>query len=101
MVAPPASGEWVYFMVNRADPDFTDDELQLCVQLLPVLVALYLRLTLTGDSPGLATVALTKREQAVLEYVRHPADFPRMSAHASTPGRHHHYPMLVHSRPRR
>ena len=37
-----------------------------------------MRLTLTGDSPGLATVALTKREQAVLEYVR-PWRSPRVT----------------------
>jgi DNA-binding CsgD family transcriptional regulator len=69
MVAPPASGEWVYFMVNRADPDFTDDELQLCVRLQPALVALYLNLRLAGNSPALAPVTLTKRERAVLEYL--------------------------------
>jgi DNA-binding CsgD family transcriptional regulator len=69
MLAPPACGEWVFFMVNRADPDFADDELHLCVRLQPALVALYSRLTLAGDRPDSATVALTKREQAVLGYL--------------------------------
>ena len=69
MLVPPDRGEWVYFMVNRADPDFTDDELRLCVLLQPALVALYLRLTLAGDSPGPSLVALTRREQAVLGYL--------------------------------
>jgi ATP/maltotriose-dependent transcriptional regulator MalT len=69
MLVPPADGEWVYFMVNRADPDFTDDELQLCVRLQPALVALYSCLTLAGGSLGPALVALTRREQAVLQYL--------------------------------
>ena len=56
-------------MVNRSDPDFTDDELRLCVQLQPALVALYLRLTLPADSAGSPALALTRREQAVLGYL--------------------------------
>ena len=69
MLAPPVTGEWVYFMVNRADPDFTDDELGLCVRLQPALVALYVRLALAGESLGSGPVALTKRERTVLGYL--------------------------------
>jgi DNA-binding CsgD family transcriptional regulator len=69
MLVSPASPEWVFFMVNRPDPDFTDDELRVCVRLQPALVALYLRLTLAEDSPGPASVALTRRERAVLGYL--------------------------------
>jgi DNA-binding CsgD family transcriptional regulator len=69
MLVPPATGEWVYFMVNRADPDFTDYELQLCVGLQPALVALYLRLTLAAGSLDPVPLALTRREQAVLGYL--------------------------------
>jgi DNA-binding CsgD family transcriptional regulator len=69
MLVPPVGGQWVYFMVNRADPDFTDDELQLCVRLQPALVALYSRLTRAGESEDSARLALTRREQAVLGYL--------------------------------
>ena len=69
MLAPPVAGEWVYFMVNRADPDFTDDELQLCVRLQPALVALYVRLALAGEAVGPGPVALTRRERIVLGYL--------------------------------
>jgi len=69
MLAPPVAGEWVYFMVNRADPDFTDDELQLCVRLQPALVALYVRLAFAGEALGPGPVALTRRERTVLGYL--------------------------------
>lgn len=69
MLAPPVASEWAYFMVNRADPDFTDDELQLCVRLQPALVALYVRLALEGEPPGSGLVALTRRERTVLGYL--------------------------------
>lgn len=69
MLLPPAGPEWVFFMVNRSDPDFTDDELRLCVQLQPALVALYLRLALSADSVESPTLALTRRERAVLCYL--------------------------------
>ena len=61
MLAPLVAGEWAYFMVNRADPDFTDDELRLCVRLQPALVALYVRLAIEGEPPGSGLVALTRR----------------------------------------
>jgi DNA-binding CsgD family transcriptional regulator len=69
MLAPPVAGEWVYFMVSRPDPDFTDDELQLCVRLQPALVALYVRLALAGEDLGPGPVALTRRERTVLGYL--------------------------------
>jgi DNA-binding CsgD family transcriptional regulator len=76
MLSPPADGQWVYFAVNRADPDFTDAELALCVRLQPALVALYTHLTAAdeGKRQGegqqeAGPVTLTRREHAVLGYL--------------------------------
>jgi DNA-binding CsgD family transcriptional regulator len=66
MLTPPATGRWVYFMVNRGDRDFSDAELGLCRGLQPALVALYANLSQPrGDGPGL----LTRQESAVLGYL--------------------------------
>lgn len=59
--------EWVWFMVCRADRDFTDAELALCRRLQPVLVALYTALSLPHRSAESAV--LTRREQSVLRYL--------------------------------
>ena len=66
MLIPPASGKLVYLGASRADPDFTDDDLELCRTLQPCLVALYARLT--SAEPGIpdAAAALTLRERVVL-----------------------------------
>lgn len=68
MVTPPdREREWVWFMASRADPEFTDAELALCVQLQPALVALYASLSLPrGHSES---VVLTRRELDVLRYL--------------------------------
>lgn len=67
-VTPPVrDGEWVWFMASRADPDFSDAELALCVQLQPALIALYATLSLpSGPSES---VVLTRRELDVLRYL--------------------------------
>lgn len=68
MVTPPAPDrEWVWFMVNRADSDFTDAELALCVQVQPALVALYASLSLPHRASE--AVVLTRRERYVLRYL--------------------------------
>ena len=70
MMVPPSSGQFVFFAITRADPDFTDDELKLCRSLQPSLVALYTALTLAGHtSPHGETTILTRREHAVLGYL--------------------------------
>ena len=70
MLVPPSSGQFVYFGTTRADPDFTDDELELCRSLQPCLVALYTALTLAEHtSPPGETMTLTRRERAVLGYL--------------------------------
>jgi len=70
MLIPPSTGQFVYFGTTRADPDFTDDELELCRSLQPCLVALYTALTLAEHtSPPRETVTLTRREHAVLGYL--------------------------------
>jgi DNA-binding CsgD family transcriptional regulator len=70
MLVPPSSGQFVYFGTTRADPDFTDDELELCRSLQPCLVALYTALTLAEHaSPHKETMTLTRREHAVLGYL--------------------------------
>jgi DNA-binding CsgD family transcriptional regulator len=70
MLVPPASGQFVYFATTRADPDFTNDELELCRSLQPCLVALYTALTLAEQtSPHGETMTLTRRERAVLGYL--------------------------------
>jgi DNA-binding CsgD family transcriptional regulator len=67
MLVPPVSGEFVYFGTTRADPDFTDHDLELCRNLQPCLVALYARLTAAEQStPDAAAMALTQRERLVL-----------------------------------
>ena len=68
MLSPPAEGHWIYFALNRQDPDFTDDELALCAH-LQALVALYAHLTVAGDGPEAGHVALTRRERTVLGYL--------------------------------
>ena len=70
MLIPPSSGQFVYFGTTRADPDFTDDDLELCRSLQPCLVALYTALTLAEQtSPPSETMTLTRREHAVLGYL--------------------------------
>ncbi len=70
MLVPPSSGQFVYFAITRADPDFTDHELELCRSLQPCLVALYTALTLSEHtSPHRETMTLTRRERAVLGYL--------------------------------
>jgi DNA-binding CsgD family transcriptional regulator len=70
MLVPPDSGQFVYFGTTRADPDFTDDDLDLCRNLQPCLVALYTVLTLAEHtSPQTETLTLTRREHAVLGYL--------------------------------
>lgn len=70
MLVPPSSGQFVYFGTTRAEPDYTDDELELCRSLQPCLVALYTALTLAErTSPHGEAMALTRREHAVLGYL--------------------------------
>ena len=70
MLVPPAEGQFVFFGTTRADPDFTDDELELCRSLQPCLVALYTVLTLAEHtSPHTETMTLTRREHTVLGYL--------------------------------
>jgi DNA-binding CsgD family transcriptional regulator len=75
MLIPPDSGQFVYFGTTRADPDFTDDDLDWCRNLQPCLVALYAALTLAEhtsphrETPNRETLTLTRREQAVLGYL--------------------------------
>jgi len=70
MLVPPSSGQFVYFGTTRADPDYTDGELELCRLLQPALVALYTALTLAEHaSPNGKAMALTRREHAVLGYL--------------------------------
>jgi DNA-binding CsgD family transcriptional regulator len=59
--------EWVWFMASRADRDFTDAELALCVRLQPALVALYATLSLPHGASE--SVVLTRRELYVLRYL--------------------------------
>jgi DNA-binding CsgD family transcriptional regulator len=67
-VSPPVPHrEWVWFMASRADPDFTDAERALCVQLQPALIALYE--TLSQPSGSTESVVLTRRELDVLRYL--------------------------------
>jgi DNA-binding CsgD family transcriptional regulator len=67
MLIPPANGEFVYFGATRGDPDFADEELELCRNLQPCLVALYARLTTAEyDTPDAAAAGLTHRERLVL-----------------------------------
>jgi DNA-binding CsgD family transcriptional regulator len=67
MLVPPTEGQFVYFGTTRADPDFTDDELALCRNLQPCLVALYTGLTIAEHgTPDTAATVLTRREHAVL-----------------------------------
>jgi len=61
------SREWVWFMVSRADRDFSDEELALCVRLQPALVALYATLSLPHG--GRDAAVLTRRELYVLRYL--------------------------------
>ena len=93
MLVPPASGQFVYFGITRADPDFTDDELRLCQSLQPCLVALYTVLTLAEHtSPHKETMTLTRREHAVLRYLADgltaEAIARRMSARPATVRKH-------------
>jgi DNA-binding CsgD family transcriptional regulator len=70
MLVPPPTGQFVYFAITRADPDFTDDELDLCRSLQPCLVALYTALTLAEHTSSHGeTMTLTRREHAVLRYL--------------------------------
>jgi DNA-binding CsgD family transcriptional regulator len=70
MLVPPATGQFIYFAITRADPDFTDDELELCRSVQPCLVALYTALTLAEHtSPPSETMTLTRRELVVLGYL--------------------------------
>jgi DNA-binding CsgD family transcriptional regulator len=70
MLVPPSSGHLVYFGTTRADPDYTDDDLELCRSLQPCLVALYTALTLAGQTGSrTGTMTLTRREHAVLGYL--------------------------------
>jgi DNA-binding CsgD family transcriptional regulator len=67
MLVPPASGQFIYFAATRADPDFTDDDLELCRNLQPCLVALYAGLTIAEHgTPDGTSMALTRREHMVL-----------------------------------
>jgi DNA-binding CsgD family transcriptional regulator len=67
MLIPPTNGEFVYFGTTRADPDFTDEDLELCRNMQPCLVALYAMLTTAERAiPDAATTALTRRERIVL-----------------------------------
>ena len=93
MLVPPASGQFVYFGTSRADPDFTDGDLDLCRSLQPCLVALYTALTLAGHTrPRRETMTLTRREQTVLGYLADgltaEAIARRMSARPATVRKH-------------
>jgi len=93
MLVPPASGQFVYFGTTRADPDFTDDELGLCRNLQPCLVALYTALTLAEHTrASTETMTLTRREHAVLGYLADgltaEAIARRMSARPATVRKH-------------
>jgi DNA-binding CsgD family transcriptional regulator len=70
LLAPPDRGQFVYFGITRADPDYTDDELKLCRSLQPCLVALYTALTLAESVSSVSEpISLTRREHAVLGYL--------------------------------
>ena len=93
MLVPPAEGQFVFFGTTRADPEFTDDELELCRSLQPCLVALYTVLTLAEHtSPHTETMTLTRREHAVLGYLADgltaEAIARRMSARPATVRKH-------------
>jgi DNA-binding CsgD family transcriptional regulator len=66
LLSPPGN-TWVYFVVNRADRDFTDDELDLLTYLQPGLVALFRQLSSTAADSGSDQPALTRRELTVLK----------------------------------
>lgn len=93
MLVPPSSGQFVYFGTTRAEPDYTDGELELCRSLQPCLVALYTALTLPERaSPHGEAMALTRREHAVLGYLADgltaEAMARRMSARPATVRKH-------------
>jgi DNA-binding CsgD family transcriptional regulator len=75
-VTAPLSDTWLYFMANRAERDFDDDELEFARRLQPVLVALYTSLAGDQSSAGRAQVRVTRRELTVLRLVAagHTAD---------------------------
>lgn len=66
-VSSPRRDEWVYFVANRSDRDFDDDDLQFVRAVQPALVATIARwgpTSLSGTSP-----TLTGRERAVLGHL--------------------------------
>lgn len=67
LLLSPPDRTWVYFVVNRADRDFTDDELALLTYLQPGLVALFHQLSSTTTENGADQPMLTRRELTVLK----------------------------------
>jgi DNA-binding CsgD family transcriptional regulator len=65
-VAPPASGDWVYFMANKADPDFSADDLNFARHIQPGLAALFEVLRHRESTVAQAEITLTSRELTVL-----------------------------------
>jgi DNA-binding CsgD family transcriptional regulator len=65
-VTPPASAEWMYFMVNRAERDFTDAELRFVRALQPALVALEANLSRPSPIADRPNPGITRRELTVL-----------------------------------
>ena len=63
----PAGGRMIYFLVNRPDSDFTDEELEFAKRLQPALVALYRHLSGPAMPAQSSVPALTRRELTVLK----------------------------------
>jgi len=68
-LCPPLTGRLMCFVVNRADRDFTDDELEFLRRLQPALVALYRRLSIPATQTSVAIPPLTRREQAIVKFL--------------------------------
>jgi DNA-binding CsgD family transcriptional regulator len=65
----PQTGRLICFVVNRADRDFSDDELEFLRRLQPALVTLYRRLSMPATRTSVAAPALTRREQAIVKFL--------------------------------
>lgn len=63
----PLGAQWVYFVANRSEHDFNDEDLDFMRAVQPALVATLTRwATASGTA---ASLTLTRREQAVLGYL--------------------------------
>jgi DNA-binding CsgD family transcriptional regulator len=65
-VTPPSDAEWMYFMVNRAEHDFTDAELHFTQALQGALVALEANLSEQDRVADRTPPHITQRELTVL-----------------------------------